>query len=362
MILARFGPLALLLLAVAAPADELPVRRIAFGSCLGQDGVQPIWQHVLEQKPDAFVFLGDNVYADTADPVELRAAYAKLGAQPGYQALRKATRILATWDDHDYGENDAGAEYPLKETSKHVFLDFFGVAEDSPRRERDGVYHAEVMGPPGQQVQIILLDTRYNRSALVWKKNPADRVVGGRYLRNTDPEATILGAKQWAWLEEQLRVPAQIRIIGSSIQVVDEDTTGETWANFPLERKRLFTLLWRSTGSIFISGDRHIAELSMMDSEAGYPTYDLTSSSLNWSEHMFRLPARNRHRVAVLNRGDNFGVIEIDWERRDPLIRFKIIDGDGEVMVHHKVELSVLRESNLPWWNAVPRYEEQTEP
>jgi alkaline phosphatase D len=338
------------------PRAEAPVRRIAFGSCLGQDGVQPIWKHVLASKPDAFVFLGDNVYADTDDPVELRAAYAKLGAQPGYQALKKATRVLATWDDHDYGRNDAGAEYPMKEESKQIFLDFFGVPKDSPRRRRDGVYHAEVFGPPGQRVQVILLDTRFNRSPLVWQDDPQDPVDGGRYRGNTDPGATVLGEAQWTWLEDQLRLPAQVRIIGSSIQVVDEDYGGEKWANFPAERKRLFTLLWRSTGSVFISGDRHFAELAVMDSEAGYPTYDLTSSSLNWSERIFRLPERNRHRVALLNRGDNFGLVEIDWDRRDPLLRFKIVDEDGEVMIHHKVELSVLRESNLPFWNKVPRY------
>jgi alkaline phosphatase D len=339
--------------------EEPPLRRIAFGSCLGQDGVQPIFEHVLAAKPDAFVFLGDNVYADTTDPTDLRAAYAKLGAQPGFQALKRASRILATWDDHDYGQNDAGGEFPMKEESKQIFLDVFGVAKGSPRRQRDGVYHAEVYGPPGRRVQIILLDTRFNRSPLVWQDDEKDLMDGGRYRDNPDPEATILGEKQWAWLEDQFRIPAQLRIIASSIQVVDEDYGGETWAKFPLERKRLFTLLWRATGSFFISGDRHFAELSMMDSEAGYPTYDLTSSSLNWSERVFRMPERNRHRVAVLNRGDNFGLIEIDWERRDPLIRLKIIDEDGEVMIHHKVELSVLRESNLPWWNKVPRYPDE---
>jgi alkaline phosphatase D len=347
-------------LASQGEAAEPLVRRIAFGSCLGQDGVQPIWDHVLAAKPDAFVLLGDNVYADTQDPAELRAAYAKLDAQPGYRRLRRATRVLATWDDHDYGENDAGAENPIKEESKQVFLDFFGVPKDSPRRARDGVYDASVFGPPGRRVQLILLDTRFNRSPLVFEEDPQDLIDGGRYRPNADPSATILGAAQWAWLEEQLRVPAQLRILASSIQVVDEDSGGEKWANFPLERRRLFTLLWRSTGSLFISGDRHFAELSMMDSEANYPTYDLTSSSLNWSEHVFRMPERNRHRVAVLNRGDNFGLIEVDWERRDPLIRLKIIDEDGDTMIHHKVELSVLRESNLPWWKVVPRYPERT--
>jgi alkaline phosphatase D len=335
------------------PAEPL-VRRIAFGSCLGQDGVQPIWDQVLKTKPDVFVFLGDNVYADTVDLVELKAAYAKLGSQPGFQRLKKATRVVATWDDHDYGLNDSGAELPSKEGSKQIFLDFWGVPKDSPRRERDGVYHAEVFGPPGRRVQFVLLDTRYNRSPLVFKENKADLIDGGRYQRNTDPAATILGARQWAWLEEQFRVPAQIRIIASSIQVVDEDYGGETWANFPLERKKLFGLLWRTTGSLFISGDRHFAELSMMDGEAGYPIYDLTASSLNWSEHVFRMIERNRHRIGVVNRGDNFGLIEIDWEGRDPLLRLKIVDEDGDILLQHKVELSVLRESNLPWWNVVP--------
>jgi alkaline phosphatase D len=366
----RSRVLALAALAVAGPAAapqqparhaaEPLVRRIAFGSCLGQDGVQPIWEQVLAAKPDLFVFLGDNVYADTRDPAELRAAYAKLDSQPGYRRLKRASRVLATWDDHDYGENDAGAENPIKEESKQIFLDFFGVPRDSPRRARDGVYDAEVFGPAGRRVQVILLDTRFNRSPLAFEEDERDLIDGGRYRPNSAPDATILGAAQWAWLEEQLRVPAQLRILASSIQVVDEDYGGEKWANFPLERRRLFTLLWRSTGSIFISGDRHFAELSMMESEANYPTYDLTSSSLNWSEHVFRMPERNRHRVAVLNRGDNFGLIEIEWERRDPVIRFKIVDEDGDTMIHHKVELSVLRESNLPWWKVVPKYPERT--
>ena len=361
MTLSRYAPLLALVAtslfaADSKPADEALVSRIAFGSCLGQDGVQPIWDQVQKAKPDVFVLLGDNVYADTKDPVELRAAYAKLGAQPGYQRLKKAMPVLATWDDHDYGENDVGAEHPNKEASKQVFLDFFGVPKDSPRRQRDGVYHAEVFGPPGKRVQIILLDTRFNRSPLVFQEDKTDLVDGGRYLPNDDPNATLLGASQWAWFEEQLRVPAQVRIIGSSIQVVDEDSGGEKWANFPLERKKLYTLMWRTTGALFISGDRHFAELSMMDGEAGYPIYDLTASSLNWSEHMYRMMERNRHRIAVLNRGDNFGLIEIDWGRRDPLLRFKIIDEDGDTMIHHKVELSVLRESNLPWWNVVPKY------
>ncbi|HEY5656603.1 MAG TPA: alkaline phosphatase D family protein [Myxococcota bacterium] len=330
----------------SGPAER-PISRIAFGSCIGQDLPQPIWNHVLEARPDVFVFLGDNVYADTTDRDALRAAYAKLAANAGFQKLRSATRVLAVWDDHDYGTDDSGAEHPARAESQQVFLDFWGAPPDDPRRQREGIYHAETFGPPGRRVQIILLDTRYFRSPITW----ADGPDGGHYLPNTDPDATLLGAAQWQWLEEQLRVPANVRIVASSIQVVAEDASGEKWANFPLERKRLFELIWNSrvTGLFFISGDMHYAELSMMDGGVGFPLYDLTSSSLNWSERHWRAYGPNRHRVGTMNWGDNFGLVVIDWEHPDPRIRFQIVDDEGDINIQRKITLQVLRDGTIPW-------------
>ena len=155
---------ALGLLAASPPEkpSERPLSRIAFGSCLGQDLPQPIWKRVLAVKPDVFVFLGDNVYSDTDDEKRLRAAYAKLAAQPGFQQLRKSTRILATWDDHDYGTNDSGGDFPAKAMSQQVFLDFFGVAEGLaaagarrrvPRRDLRAARQARPDHPPRHAVQ-----------------------------------------------------------------------------------------------------------------------------------------------------------------------------------------------------------------
>lgn len=350
MALAILLAAALLRPAGAAPTDEPPISRIAFGSCLGQDLPQPIWEPVLSARPDLFVFLGDNVYADTTDMGALRAAYAKLEAQPGFQKLRAATRILATWDDHDYGTDDSGADFPARAASQQAFLDFWKVPKDSPRRRRQGVHHAEVFGPPGKRVQVILLDTRYHRSPLQWIEE-SKKTGEWRHAVNDAPEATLLGAAQWKWLEEQLRVPAQVRIVASSIQVVAEDHGGEKWANFPRERKRLFELIWntRVTGLFFISGDRHYAELSMMNGEVGFPVYDITASSLNWSERSWRPLGANRHRVGTMNVGDNFGLVEIDWSRPDPLLRFQVRDDGGDVMIQHKIPLSVLRDGTIPW-------------
>jgi alkaline phosphatase D len=290
------------------------------------------------------LLLGDNIYADTKDMGVMRRKYAKLAAMPGFQAVRKACPILATWDDHDLGANDAGSDYPMKDESQKVFLDFFGDAPDSPRRKRPGVYDGHVFGPEGKRVQIIMLDTRYFRSSPLKKGLPA--LIGqGPYVADPDPSRTILGEDQWRWLGEQLRVPAELRLLVSSIQVVAEDHGWEKWMNFPRERERLYNLI-RETGAeglIVLSGDRHLAELSLMDARVGYPIYDLTSSGLNQAARSWRPLETNRHRVATMGWGDNFGVVTIDWDRPDPRLSLQIRDVDGEIRIQEKVNLSTLR-------------------
>lgn len=331
-------------LALAA-TQERPLARIAFGSCAGQDRPQPIWDKVIATQPDLFLFIGDNIYADTEDMSVLRAKYAQLAAMPGFRRLRQMCPILAIWDDHDYGVNDGGAEYPKRAESQQVFLDFWGEPKDSPRRKQEGIYHAKIYGPPGKQVQIILLDTRYFRSPL--KRQSARG--SGPYTANNDPAATILGETQWKWLEQQLRIPAQVRIIASSIQVVPEDHGWEKWMNFPHEREKLFRLIrdTQANGVIFISGDRHLAELSMMDGGVGYPLYDLTSSALNRSSQTWRPYETNRHRVGTMNWGDNFGLITIDWNRADPRITLQIRDDEGDVNIQRKINLSTIQRGTM---------------
>ena len=52
---------------------------------------------------------------------------------------------------------------------------------------------------------MILLDTRYHRTAL----KRSDKIIPGTtirpYLVNTEADANFLGAEQWTWLEEQLK-------------------------------------------------------------------------------------------------------------------------------------------------------------
>jgi predicted O-methyltransferase YrrM/dienelactone hydrolase len=318
-----------------------PVSRILFGSCTKQDRPMPIFKMIVAQQPELFVFLGDNIYADTADMDVMRAKYAKLKNNAGFAKLMKTCPILATWDDHDYGVNDGGADYPKKVESQRVFVNFWRDPPNSPRRKRPGVYDAKVFGPKGKRLQVILLDTRYFRGPL--KKG--ERRVGGPYLPSNDKSITMLGEDQWKWLEEQLRVPAEVRIIASSIQCVSEASGQETWSNLPHERRRLFDLIDKTeaNGVFFISGDRHWAELSVASDATAYPIYDLTSSSFN-QIHPRGTPTENKYRALPKTfHKENFGTITIDWEQPDPQIRLQVSDIDGKTQIEKKLKLSQLQ-------------------
>jgi alkaline phosphatase D len=318
-----------LTLASAVSAQEAPLVRIAFGSCAHQDRPQPIWDAVLGYRPDLFVFLGDNVYGDVtgADMAELRAAYAAADEIEGITALRAQVPVLATWDDHDYGQNDGGADFAYKDASKALFLDYWGIADDDPRTRRPGIYHAETFGPPGRRVQVILLDTRSFRSAL----KPSDQrgTLGKEaYVPDPDPAKTMLGEAQWAWLRVQLEQPAELRLIVSSVQVLAEQHGFERWGNLPLERQRLLDLIAETgaEGAVFLSGDRHIGALYRLREGVPYPFYEITSSGLNMAY------ANNRDigplRLGEVYGQDNFGTVDIDWQAREITLSIRNMEGE----------------------------------
>lgn len=324
----------------ARQTPEPPLTHIAFGSCNHQEDPQPLWSTILSHDPDLWIWLGDNIYADTKDMQAMRAEYALQKQKPGYQKLRASTPVIGTWDDHDYGSNDAGRLYPKRDSSQQLLLDFLDVPDDDPRRLRRGVYSAHTYGPPGQRVKVILLDTRYHRDPLT-----PDTTSPQRYRPN--PDGDILGAAQWTWLEDELRSSdAQIHLIGTSIQAISAQHRWEKWANFPQARERLFDLIDRTNapGVVLLSGDRHKAELSRYDESGTYPIYELTSSGMT---HVAPSGADepNRHRVGPLVIQKNFGLLRIDWPADPVQIQLQVRGTSDEVLIDHTVPLTELQPS-----------------
>ncbi len=355
-----FAGLGLFISLTAAPltvqADEpMPVlSRIAFGSCANQDKPLPVFDAIAAAKPELLILLGDNMYSDLdrklkVTPAVIRDKYAQMEKVPGFAKLKAMCPITGTWDDHDYGKNDAGAEWEHKDEAQQALLDFFGVAKDDARRTRKGVYHSAIYGPPGKRVQVILLDTRYHRSPI--KNAPFDpKTRISAAIPNTEPGATFLGEEQWKWLEEQLKQPAEVRLLASSIQVVSDEHPFEKWANIPAERERLFALInaTGANGIIALSGDRHHGEVSLDTKAIGYPFYDVTSSGFNQGTKNWRAPEANAKRVATMPYGDNFGFITIDWNSDDPRVHVQIRDEDGDATAGFKVRLSTLKGTGVP--------------
>lgn len=350
----RFSAFALFLaVLIGTPTSAQETRtlsKIAFGSCANQDKPLPIFDKIADAKPDILLLLGDNIYADLDKSKKvttelIKEKYETLAKLPAWQKLKATCPMLAVWDDHDYGINDAGEEWELKDESKRLLLDFFEVPADAPRRKRGGVYAAAVIGPVGKRVQIIMLDGRYFRSKLEKSKEPDPIFKVKGYIPNEDPKATLLGEEQWKWLEEQLKTPAEIRLLCSGIQVIADEHPFEKWSNFPKERERLYQLITdtKATGVIVLSGDRHLADLACVKGVVGYPLFDATSSGFNQGADFWRAPEKNSYRIGGMPYGDNFGFITIDWDAADPLITLQLRDVNGDVAVKHAFPLTLIQ-------------------
>lgn len=305
-----------LIASVSASASE-PIDHILFGSCGHQDKAMPILDSIIDDQPDLFLFLGDNVYGDTEDMQLLSQKYQKLGQMPRFKKLRATTPLIAIWDDHDFGENDAGKGFPQKEASRQIMLDFWQEPKTSPRRSRaDGIYTSYTYNGADQRIHVIMPDLRWNRddintvSKLTYVTERKSNNMGP-YAVSENPTASMLGEAQWQWLETELLKPAKIKVIASSLQVLADFTGWESWANFPHDINRLKSFIKDHgiNGVILISGDTHWGEVSYLHEGLDYPLWEVTSSGLTeeWKE-----VSPNKNRIGAYTHQVNYGAIDID--------------------------------------------------
>ncbi|KAJ7525401.1 hypothetical protein O6H91_17G049000 [Diphasiastrum complanatum] len=203
--------------------QEKPKARIAFGSSTSHDySPQPIWvQGVIPSDPDVWIWLGDMAYMDeprvncdalpghpqcncSSDWLHESPHYCMTGsvehalsrvqaqlANPDYAQFLAymcpehrakglhppigsdlsvcPKSIYGTYDDHDYGWKHGNKRLPNKDDLKQVFLDGIGEPKNSPRRKQGrGIEWKYTINKEseGHEVDIILLDERYNRDPL----------------------------------------------------------------------------------------------------------------------------------------------------------------------------------------------------
>jgi alkaline phosphatase D len=306
---------------------------IAFGSCNKQNSENKLWDDVLVNDPSYWIWGGDIIYSDTDDMSLMSQHYNQQRQQKGYATIRKNTIVLGTWDDHDYGLNDGGVEFAVKDESQQLLLDFLDVPKNHERRKRKGVYYSEDINTPEGSVKLIVLDTRYFRTGLTPSSDP-----DLRYEPNPYGEGTTLGAAQWKWLEHELNnSDADFNLIVSSIQVLSMEHGYEKWANMPHEVDKLFGVIAKSKakGVVFLSGDRHISEFSKMEiSDMSYPLIDFTSSGLTHSYSEFT-DEPNVNREANVVTELSFGILKFNFRSKIVTMQMR---GDDNVLQQELIQ------------------------
>ncbi|MBA3649860.1 MAG: alkaline phosphatase family protein [Chitinophagales bacterium] len=215
---------------------------------------------------DFMIWLGDNMYTREADNTSRSGLYYRYTHDRKIPQLRRllASRPnYATWDDHDYGPNDIGSCYELKDVSLQAFKDFWG-NETYGESDNPGVYtHFNYI-----DCDFFLTDDRFYRSD--------DK------MNDSSAAKHYLGNRQLEWLENSLLYSkATFKFICSGSQVLNPLNDFESWRHYQKEFDGLLKFIRENkiNGVVFLSGDRHISEIIKVQPDGFYPLFDITGSA-----------------------------------------------------------------------------------
>jgi len=310
---------------VTQPASN--TTRVALLGCIDEERPVPALKRYVELDADLHLWLGDNVYVDTQSDIDaFYEAYDLLSEKPYFTELRGQGVHLATWDDHDFGDNNETSSYPLKRESLGAFTAFWGNSE-ALADPSDGIYQQHILDFDGKTLNVILLDVRFNRD-------------------QPDGNGDILGEKQWQWLEQAIAADADLTLLVSGTQfLLSSNADSETWENYPLSLARLKDLVRLSNPPpvVMISGDQHYAEANVRKQWFDVDAVELQFAGVNQIEE----PELNYYRASPVNTSLNtVGYLDIQWEPSEqhlPHILYTVEDAmSGEVEFTYRINLGDL--------------------
>ena len=306
---------------------EPPAFTVAAGSCVyvndplydrpgkayGQ-GTE-IFKSIMEDRPDVMLWLGDNTYLRPAD-VSSRSGYAHRYSHtrmdPNIQKFLPTCAHYAITDDHDYGPNNANGSYPNKEWPLSIFRLFWPTAAQQAHSASDLSSYFQWNG-----IDFFLLD---NRS---WREEPGD-------------SADMLSRSQIDWLIQNLKASrAPFKMVAVGGQILNSYKGFENMARYPVERTYLLNRLRSEEiqGVVFLSGDRHMTELSALDLSDEITVYDLTLSPLSSRPNNISADEANANRVeGTYVDVNNYGLLHFEGPYNKRVLRIEVKDGDGETI------------------------------
>lgn len=281
----------------------------------------------MAKEPSAFMlWLGDNWYTREVDYQGEWGLWYRAWRDrslPVLQSFWASMPHLAIWDDHDYGPNDYGKSYYLKNTSREVFNRFW--LNPSSGDGKDGIYTRYQYN----DVDFFMLDDRWWRD---FDQLP-DSVNG-----QPNPGKRMLGRQQMDWLKQELLYSRANRFISFRVIVIGSQTSNpvspfDKLLSFPVEYYELMQFIkdHKINGVLFLNGDRHHSEVIKVQPEDMYPLYDVTCSPLSSGTHTFSGPeANNPYRIMGVDKYQNYGRVTVSGAtgKRSFSIEFVGVKGD----------------------------------
>jgi alkaline phosphatase D len=285
-------------------------------------GDSSIFETMANEKAAFMLWLGDNWYTRDVDYFDrwglwYRASHDR--SSPALKNLLKSTSHIGIWDDHDYGPNDIGTNYILKDESRKVFNSYFPNASAGVNGE--GIYTMYSYG----DMDLFLMDDRWWRSADDMKDS-----VNGK----PNPAKTLWGKQQLQWLKNSLLYSrAPFKIIATGSQVLNPVSPYDKLLDFPAEYYELMDFLKENkiNGVLFLTGDRHHTEIIKVNREGTYPLYDITASPLTSGTHKFDGPEKNNpFRVLGIDEKQNYARFHFSGERNKRKLNVEFLGIKGE--------------------------------
>lgn len=320
--------------------------RVAFGCCFDHSERQLTFDALTHADPEAFVFLGNGLDVDADDMDDLLEAYEVFNRFRAPKVMRRQSAVMSVWNLSDYRINgQAGIDNPLKYAVRNHYLTFWREPASSSRMfQQHGIAKSMVLGSAPQRVQIIILDGRWNRDPLAtvgWLEQQLRKFDENKGPYQINSAGRLLGDDQWQWLAEQLKKPAEVRIVMSATPFFAPANGFDSWAMYPRAQQRLLELLGelQPSGVVLAVGDRGFGELSKVNDVLPYPLWQVTAGSIESADST---PYRSEYRQGPAIEASRFGQIEVIWND-NPDLRLSLQNVDGRILHSQTLSLSQLQ-------------------
>ena len=285
-----------------------------------------IFESMAQQKADFMLWLGDNIYLREPDwntKTGIHGRYTHSRSVNELQPFLASTHHYAIWDDHDYGPNDSDKGFIMKDLTLEAFK-YFWANPSYGTGEMPGAITSFQWG----DADFFLLDNRWYRDADNLKKD----------------DKTILGKKQLEWLYNNLVTStATFKIIAMGGQFLSDAGLYELYSanGFEKERKQIIDFIHshQIKNVIFLTGDVHFTELSVLRTDEKPTIWDLTFSTMTAGSNPNGNNWKNTYRVpgtVVTKR--NFGKISFTGELKHRKLEVSCFDTDNHLIWEYVIQ------------------------